>query len=33
MMNKMKKNKFANTMSMVLPALVDGKAVTTTLNK
>ena len=33
MMNKMKKNKFANIMSMVFPALADAKAVTTTLNK
>ncbi|AIK35738.1 hypothetical protein COM13_00170 [Bacillus pseudomycoides] len=33
MMNKMKTNKFVNTMSMVLSALVDAKAVATTLNK
>ncbi len=33
MMNKMKSNKFLNTMGMVLSALVDAKAVTTTLNK
>lgn len=32
-MNKMKTNKFVNTMSMVLSALVDAKAVATTLNK
>ncbi|KFN14671.1 hypothetical protein COL87_13745 [Bacillus pseudomycoides] len=33
MMNKMKTNRFVNTMSMVLSALVDAKAVATTLNK
>ncbi|PEL79271.1 hypothetical protein CN558_26980 [Bacillus wiedmannii] len=33
MMNKMKSNKFLNTMGMVLSALVDTKAVATTLNK
>ncbi|PGE97064.1 hypothetical protein COF51_17850 [Bacillus pseudomycoides] len=33
MMNKMKTNRFVNTMSMVLSALVDVKAVATTLNK
>ncbi|EJQ05238.1 hypothetical protein CN941_22735 [Bacillus cereus] len=33
MMNKMKSNKFLNTMGMVLSALVDAKAVSTTLNK
>ncbi|PDY81716.1 hypothetical protein COA08_12010 [Bacillus cereus] len=33
MMNKMKSNKFLNTMSMVLSALIDAKAVATTLNK
>ncbi len=33
MMNKMKSNKFLNTMGMVLSALVDVKAVATTLNK
>ncbi|PEE40069.1 hypothetical protein COL91_10410 [Bacillus pseudomycoides] len=33
MMNKMKTNKFVNTMSIVLSALVDAKAVATTLNK
>ncbi|WP_265176847.1 hypothetical protein [Bacillus mycoides] len=31
MMNKMKSNKFFNTMGMVLSALVDAKAVATTL--
>lgn len=33
MMNKMKSNKFLNTMGMVLSELVDAKAVATTLNK
>ncbi len=33
MMNELKTNKFLNTMSMVLSALVDAKAVATTLNK
>ncbi|PFD97553.1 hypothetical protein COE15_12515 [Bacillus cereus] len=33
MMNKMKTNKFLNTMSMVLSALIDAKAVATILNK
>ncbi len=33
MMNKINTNKFVNTMSMVLSALVDAKAVATTLNK
>ncbi len=33
MMNKIKTNKFVNTMSMVLSALVDAKSVATTLNK
>jgi len=33
MMNKMKTNKFLNTMSMVLSALIDAKAVAATLNK
>ncbi|PGZ51401.1 hypothetical protein A6E27_12900 [Bacillus cereus] len=33
MVNKMKSNKFLNTMGMVLFALVDAKAVATTLNK
>ncbi|PFA21865.1 hypothetical protein CN373_11885 [Bacillus cereus] len=33
MMNKMKTNKFVNTMSMVLSTLIDAKAVATSLNK
>lgn len=33
MMNKMKSNKFVNTMSMVLSTLVDAKAVAHALNK
>ncbi|PFJ08694.1 hypothetical protein COD67_08035 [Bacillus cereus] len=33
MMNEMKTNKFMNTMSMVLSALIDAKAVASTLNK
>lgn len=33
MMNKMETNKFMHTMSMVLSALIDGKAVASTLNK
>ncbi|PIE93275.1 hypothetical protein CO726_21815 [Bacillus fungorum] len=33
MMNKIKSNKFLNTMGMVLSTLVDAKAVATTLNK
>lgn len=33
MMNKMKTNKFMHTMSMVLSALIDAKAVSYTLNK
>ncbi|KFM98904.1 hypothetical protein DJ93_2706 [Bacillus clarus] len=33
MMNKFKTNNFLNTMSMVLSALIDAKAVASTLNK
>lgn len=33
MMNNMKSNKLLNTMGMALSALVDAKAVATTLNK
>lgn len=33
MLNKMKTNKFVNTMGMVLTVLVDAKAVATSLNK
>ncbi|MDT3494589.1 hypothetical protein NLU03_08970 [Bacillus toyonensis] len=33
MMNKMKSNNFFNTTGMLLSALVDAKAVATTLNK
>ncbi|EPF09267.1 hypothetical protein ICA_04802 [Bacillus cereus BAG1O-3] len=33
MMNKMKTNNFLNTMSMVLSALFDAKAVASALNK
>lgn len=33
MMNKMKSNNFLNTMSMVFSALIDAKAVASTLNK
>ncbi|EJQ34284.1 hypothetical protein COM21_30620 [Bacillus toyonensis] len=33
MMNKMKNNKFTNTMGMVLSALIDAKSVASTLNK
>ncbi|PDY40191.1 hypothetical protein COO17_18010 [Bacillus wiedmannii] len=33
MMSKMKSNKFLYTMGMALSALVDAKAVATTLNK
>ncbi|KOS30993.1 hypothetical protein ADK17_02350 [Bacillus anthracis] len=33
MMDKMKSNKFLNTMGMVFSALVDAKAVASTLNK
>ncbi|PGC36759.1 hypothetical protein COM10_12835 [Bacillus toyonensis] len=33
MMNKMKNNKFTNTMGMVLSALIDAKPVASTLNK
>ncbi len=33
MMNKMKTNTFLHTMGMVLSALIDAKAVATTLNK
>ncbi|AJH20267.1 hypothetical protein ABH963_005488 [Bacillus sp. RC55] len=33
MMNKMKTNNFLNTMSLVFSALIDAKAVASTLNK
>ncbi|CUB11759.1 hypothetical protein BN2127_JRS1_03545 [Bacillus cereus] len=33
MMDKMKSNKFSNTMGMIFPALIDAKAVASTLNK
>ncbi|KMP96252.1 hypothetical protein ABH961_005533 [Bacillus sp. RC251] len=33
MMNKMKSNNFLNTMDMVFSALIDAKAVASTLNK
>ncbi|PEC22873.1 hypothetical protein COE30_00250 [Bacillus cereus] len=33
MMNKMKSNNFMNTMGMILSALIDAKAVASTLNK
>lgn len=33
MMNNMKSNKFLHTMGIVLSALIDAKAVATTLNK
>ncbi len=33
MINKMKPNNFLNTMGMVLSALIDAKAVASTLNK
>ncbi|KOS30996.1 hypothetical protein ADK17_02375 [Bacillus anthracis] len=33
MMDKMKSNNFLNTMGMVFSALVDAKAVASTLNK
>jgi hypothetical protein len=33
MMNKMKMNNFLNTMSFVFSALIDAKAVASTLNK
>lgn len=33
MMNNMKSNKFLHTMGMMLSALIDAKAVATTLNK
>ncbi|PEB55495.1 hypothetical protein CON65_13430 [Bacillus pseudomycoides] len=33
MMNKMKTNKFVSIMGMVLSALIDAKAVSTTLNR
>lgn len=32
-MNKMKSNNFMNTMGMILSALIDAKAVASTLNK
>ncbi|SMD81995.1 hypothetical protein BACERE00195_01295 [Bacillus cereus] len=33
MMNKMKSNKFLNTMGMIFSTLIDAKAVASTLNK
>ncbi|EJV73880.1 hypothetical protein IG3_06009 [Bacillus cereus HuA2-1] len=33
MMNKMKTNNFLNTMSLIFSALIDAKAVASTLNK